>query len=78
MAGVTQNVPNVVSNFIQLPARNKTGIIFGLAGLIALVVGAMLWSRTPDYKVLYTNLSDRDGGAIVAALTQMAAMSKPK
>lgn len=71
MAGVTQNVPNVVSNFVQLPARNKTGIIFGLAGLIALVVGAMLWSRTPDYKVLYTNLSDRDGGAIVAALTQM-------
>lgn len=71
MAAATQNVPNVVSNFIQLPTRNKTGIIFGLAGLIALVVGTLLWSRTPEYKVLFTNLSDRDGGAIVAALTQM-------
>jgi flagellar M-ring protein FliF len=29
-----------------------------------------MWSRTPDYKVLFSNLSDRDGGAVVAALTQ--------
>lgn len=71
MAVAPQNVQNVASNFIQLPARNKVGVIFGLAGLIALVVGALLWGRTPDYRVLFTNLSDRDGGAIVAALTQM-------
>ena len=68
MAAATQNV---VTNFIQLPARNKVGVIFGAAALIALVVGALLWGRTPDYRVLYSNLSDRDGGAIVAALTQM-------
>ncbi len=30
-----------------------------------------LWSRGPDYKVLYTNVSDRDGGAIIASLPQM-------
>ena len=68
MAAVAQNV---VSNFIQLPARNKAGAIFGAAALIALVVGALLWGRTPEYRILYTNLSDRDGGAVLAALTQM-------
>jgi flagellar M-ring protein FliF len=30
-----------------------------------------LWSSQGDYKVLYTNLSDKDGGAVVAQLTQM-------
>jgi flagellar M-ring protein FliF len=29
-----------------------------------------MWSRAPEYKVLYSNLSDRDGGAIVTALQQ--------
>lgn len=41
------------------------------AAVVALLIGAWLWSRTPDYRVLYTNLSERDGGAIVAALDQM-------
>lgn len=38
---------------------------------IALAIGAWIWSQTPDYKVLFSNLSDRDGGAIISALTQM-------
>ena len=38
-----------------------------VAGLAAL----WLWSRSPDYGVLYSNLSDRDGGAIIASLQQM-------
>jgi flagellar M-ring protein FliF len=34
------------------------------------VAGLILWSRAPDYRVLYSNVSDQDGGAIVAALQQ--------
>jgi flagellar M-ring protein FliF len=30
-----------------------------------------MWSQTPDYKVLFSNVSDRDGGAIIASLQQM-------
>ena len=30
-----------------------------------------MWSRQHDYGVLYSNLSDRDGGAIIASLQQM-------
>ncbi|MGE5027465.1 MAG: flagellar basal-body MS-ring/collar protein FliF, partial [Betaproteobacteria bacterium] len=47
------------------------GLGLGLAAAIALIVGAWLWSQTPDYRVLYSNLSDRDGGAIIGALQQM-------
>lgn len=41
------------------------------AGVLALIVVAALWLREPPYKVLFANLEDRDGGAIVSALTQM-------
>ena len=44
----------------------------GLAAAIAAaVVVLLLWSRSPDYRVLFSNLEDRDGGAIITALTQM-------
>ena len=44
----------------QLPIQQKFGLMLAAAAVIALFVGAWLWSRTPDYRVLYTNLSERD------------------
>lgn len=41
-----------------------------VAAMIAIVSGAWMWGQTPDYRVLYSNLSDRDGGAIIEALQQ--------
>lgn len=41
------------------------------AAAIAILAVMLLWLRAPDYKVLFSNLADRDGGAIVTALTQM-------
>jgi len=41
------------------------------AAVVALLVVSALWLRDPAYKVLFSNLEDRDGGAIVAALAQM-------
>ena len=54
-----------------MPIQQKFGLMLAAAAVVALLIGAWLWSRTPDYRVLYTNLSERDGGAIVAALDQM-------
>ena len=42
-----------------------------LAAITALVVAGWLWGQSPDYRVLYANLSDRDGGAVIASLQQM-------
>lgn len=57
--------------FNQLNNQQKLGLIFGLAAVVALMAGAWMWSQTPDYRVLYSNLSDRDGGAIITSLQQM-------
>lgn len=46
-------------------------MMIGGAALVAVIAAAMLWSRGPDYRVLYSNVSDSDGGAIIAALQQM-------
>ena len=42
------------------------------AALVAIgLVAAVLFNRQPDYKVLFANLNDKDGGAIVAQLTTL-------
>jgi flagellar M-ring protein FliF len=43
----------------------------GAAALIAVIAASVMWSSQPDFKVLFSNLSDKDGGAIVAQLSQM-------
>ena len=43
-----------------------------VAALVAIgLVAAVMFNRQPDYKVLFSNLSDKDGGAIVAQLTTL-------
>lgn len=59
------------SRFEQLSAQQKMGLGVGIAALIALIAGAWMWGQTPDYRVLYSNLSDRDGGAIIESLQQL-------
>ena len=55
----------------QLTLQQKMGGVVGVAALFALIAGAWIWGQTPDYRVLYSNLSDRDGGAIIESLQQM-------
>jgi flagellar M-ring protein FliF len=55
----------------QLRANPKIPLIVGASAALALAAALVLWSRSPDYSVLYSNLSDRDGGAIIASLQQM-------
>lgn len=55
----------------RLSSGQMIGLMLGLSAAIALISGAWMWSQTPDYRVLYSNLSDRDGGAIINSLQQM-------
>lgn len=54
----------------QLSTRQKLTAMAMVALAIALLVGAFLWTREPPYGVLFSNLSDQDGGQVVAALQQ--------
>lgn len=49
--------------------RMRLGV--GVALLVAVAIAAIVLGRQPDYRVLFANLSDKDGGAIVAQLSQM-------
>lgn len=52
-------------------ANPKYIFIVTAAAAISLIIALMFWAKTPDYRVLYSNISDQDGGAIVAQLAQM-------
>jgi flagellar M-ring protein FliF len=43
----------------------------GLLLFLAIIGLSAMWSARPDYRVLFSNLNDKDGGAIVAQLTKM-------
>ncbi|PKE31023.1 flagellar M-ring protein FliF [Rahnella sp. AA] len=55
----------------RLRANPKVPIAIAAAAAVAIVVVMMLWAKQPTYKVLFSNLSDQDGGSIVTQLTQM-------
>jgi flagellar M-ring protein FliF len=54
-----------------MPARSKVSFAIGVAALVAVIFAMTLWASQGDYKVLYANLSDKDGGAVIAQLSQM-------
>ena len=60
-----------LSQLNQLNLQQLVVLIGGAAALFALITGVWMWGKTPDYRVLYSNLSDRDGGAIIESLQQM-------
>jgi flagellar M-ring protein FliF len=50
---------------------SKLWLVAGMVALAATLAASVLMSRSPDYKVLFANLSDRDGGTVLATLSQM-------
>ncbi|MDM0104349.1 flagellar basal-body MS-ring/collar protein FliF [Variovorax sp. J22R24] len=69
--GAPPAAPSLPPLLDRLRAQPKLPLIIGAATLVAAAAAFSLWNRGPDYKVLYTNVSDRDGGAIIASLQQM-------
>lgn len=56
--------------FARLNTQQKLMLSAALAAIIAILVATYLWATQGDYRVLFSNLSDKDGGAIIAALEQ--------
>ncbi len=54
-----------------MPLRSKVSAVIGIVALAGVVFAMTAWSSHGDYKVLYANLSDKDGGAVIAQLSQM-------
>ena len=69
--GIALKNPNAVADpgfgarLAALPGRSKVALGVGLAALAGVVLAMTMWSSQGDYKVLYANLSDKDGGAAI-------------
>lgn len=55
----------------RLDKGQKIKLGLGAFGLMAIAIALFFMGQQPDWKVLYNNLNDKDGGAIIAQLTTM-------
>ena len=71
MADTDTNMnPSLARMLFGMPSQQKLGLIVAVASTVALLAGLFMWGQTPDYRVLYANMSERDGGAVIEALQQ--------
>ncbi len=55
----------------HLPARSLLALATGIAALVAVAAALLMMNNQGDYRVLFAGLSDKDGGAVLAQLSQM-------
>ncbi|MBL8393730.1 MAG: flagellar M-ring protein FliF [Candidatus Accumulibacter sp.] len=55
----------------RLSNKQKVVLMVAIAALIALVVAAATLLRQSEFRILFSNIGERDGGAIIAVLEQM-------
>lgn len=63
--------PTLSQRFAGLDQSQRLRIGLGLALFIAIGIIGLMMGRQAEWRVLYANLAERDGGAIVAQLTTM-------
>lgn len=63
--------PALARGFLQLSNARKIGLGIGVAAVAAILWVLYLYSSAPEYRVLFANVSDKDGGAVIAALSQL-------
>ncbi len=57
----------------QIGPQQLLSILVLISAIAAVIAGVMMWgptAQTADYRVLFSNLSDRDGGTIIESLQQ--------
>ena len=65
-------VPLTFSGRVKaMPGRAKASVAIGLVALAAVIYALSTNASHGDFRVLYANLSDKDGGAVVAQLSTM-------
>jgi len=68
--------PAATPSFFQTTMGKRVAAGGGIALILALMIAVWMWSQQPEYKVLFSNYTDRDGGAITASLDQMGVQYK--
>ena len=63
--------PSLSQRFAGLDQGQRMRLGLGVVLLVAIGIIGVMMGRQAEWRVLYSNLADKDGGAIVAQLTQM-------
>jgi len=63
--------PTLGARWTALPAKLQVMAMLGVAALLALLALMFIGARDSDYRILFPNLSDKDGGQVVEKLIQM-------
>lgn len=63
--------PGFGARLAALPMRNKLTLAAGIAAIVAVIVALSLRTRDSDYRMLFVNLSEKDGGQVIEKLQQM-------
>lgn len=63
--------PGFADRVAALPARSKLTLAVGVAALAAVLVALSLRTSSGDYRLLFPQLSEKDGGQIIEKLQQM-------
>ncbi|VAX14246.1 Flagellar M-ring protein FliF [hydrothermal vent metagenome] len=53
---------------LELPVVRQVGLLVGLAASIAIGIGVVLWSQTPTFNILYSNVTAQDAQAMAEIL----------
>lgn len=73
-AAITGNTKNSMTElktaFNKFRANPVIILSVAAAAAISIVVALLLWASSPDYRLLYSNINDKDAGAIVEQLVQ--------
>ena len=66
-----KNTANLMAVLERLRSSPKIIFLISASAAISVIIALIFWAKSPDYRVLYSNISEQDGGAIVAQLAQL-------
>jgi flagellar M-ring protein FliF len=64
-------LPPMVRSILNVTAGRQFALILGCALVVAVGVAIVLWSRTPEYKLLFSGLPEKEVGEILEALEKL-------
>ncbi|WP_434983846.1 flagellar basal-body MS-ring/collar protein FliF [Vreelandella zhaodongensis] len=71
-SGTAENDPKSTSplerTLKQLRSNPLVVLLIAAAASVAIIAALFMWASSPDYRVLYSNLNEADGGRIIAEL----------
>ncbi len=62
-------VPTSARGIADIPGLKQVGLLVGVAAAVAAAIWLVLWSQGQNYTVLYGQLSERESGQVMDALT---------